>query len=600
MFEIFCGFSGETDQKLLGKMMHASMGKKIYKEEIFTENGINIGAGYLIISKLNKGDEVLYDNDGIHAVFSGEMYNFTELKLDLKKKGYEFSINSNAEMIAFLYREYGADFIVKINGAFAIILWDNAQRKLFLFRDRLGEKNIYYLLRGKRIIFSSEMRIILEAPFYKKEIDFESLHHYFSFRSIPQPRSIFKDIQYVLPGELLMFKDGILKKKKYWNCTFGDRKNVDEKVLIPKMSDLFSTAIKDRICNEIQPKVLLSGGLDSSSIVATLSGLSKKALKTFHLNYGKKINAKLADVVAARKVAKLYKTDHQEYLMGPKEIMRNIKKSIEVFDEPLGVFVPFSFFANVVDGDGDVVFSGNGGDEVFGGYDYHRTVEGQSSDTELLQKYIFNFYDFNESEKQEIYSDSLRRKMKNFNSIAIWKEYFQETTSRKYPDKIFEIDIKNIVPEQTLYISREVGTHFSFQPRAPFLDYRLIELAASLKGEIKVKNNRNKHLLKELIKNCLPYDIINRPKDVFTLSADQCLMDNMKKNIKDILAKERLEKHGFLNIEVVNELVRDYYTSGVKKEQPKLRNSAHLADKIFILMIFQLWWEHHFDENNLK
>ncbi len=178
--------------------------------------------------------------------------------------------------------------------------------------------------------------------------------------------------------------------------------------------------------------------------------------------------------------------------------------------------------------------------------------------------------------------------------MTFWKQYFRQATAKEYIDKIFEIDIKNILPDQSLYAIGKVADLYSFRPKNPLLDYRLVEYVASLKGEFKVRNDRKKHLLKEVVKDLLPEELINRPKEVFALSADQCLLDGMEGHVRKILSRKRIGRHGFFEGDVVVGFVDEYYSGAAKKKPNGLSGKSYLADKLFILIIFQLWWEKQF------
>lgn len=540
------------------------------------------------------GDSGGRSDGSIRAVFSGDLYNARELRSDLEKKGRTFLSRTPSELVVRLYEEYGADFTARLNGAFVIALWDGDREELSLIRDRIGERTVYYFLKDGRIFFASDMKMLLGCPAYEKEIDFESLHHYFSFRSVLQPRSIFKGIRYVLPGESLVFGKGALRENRYWDCVFGEGPIVTDRAAVRNVSELLTESVRERMGDDAPLGALLSGGLDSGSVVATLSKLSEKPIRTFHLNYGKGTDGKLADVAAARKIAGLYGTEHHEYVMGSAEIMRNIRKSVEIFDEPFGVFAPFSFFSDIAKRGQKILFTGNGGDELFGGYAYHHPAASESSVSGMLRRYVFSLCDFNERQKRELYSDFLKEKTKGFDSMTLWRDYFRQAKAKGYLDRIFEIDMRNILPEQTLYAIGKAADSHSLRLANPLLDYHLVEFVASLKGEFKVRDGRKKRLLKEAAKDLLPEELIDRPKEVFALSADQCLLDGMEGHVRTILSRKRLERHGFFDGDAVAGFVDEYYSGTVKKGTDGSSGKAYLADKIFVLIIFQLWWEKHF------
>jgi len=614
-----CGFSGKPDENLIKKMTRTLYHRGPDDEGFYVGRNINLGMRRLSIIDLVGGHQPISNEDKkIWIVFNGEIYNFVELKKELEKKGHVFSTKSDTETIVHLYEEYGLDFPNKMNGMFAIGLWDAKKEQLILARDRLGVKPLYYFFRNGKIIFGSEIKAILSHPFYKKEIDFESLHHYFSFKHVPAPKTIYRNIFALLPGELLVFKGGKIQKRRYWSLVFKER-DWPEEELGTKIAEILTDAVRLRMRSDVTVGAYLSGGLDSSSIVALMTQFTNKPINTFCLGYEDKFQNKVADFQAARQVSKIFKTNHHEYIMSWREIPETIGQIIGSFDEPFGGVISSYFISQIIKKYVRVALSGDGADEIFASYLSHRlagpideyfksekkdlaglgfSFSLKNSDALILSKIADKepwkwrsalFY-FKEPEKKELYSNYLKEKTKKINSEFVWKQYLKNTTSKDPLNKILEAELKTYLPDQVLAFVDRLSMAHSIELRTPFLDYRLVELTATIPGGMKIKNGAVKYILKKAVKDLLPQEIIDRPKEGFVLPINTWLHKNMQKYVEKTLNSGQLRKHGFFDENVVKTLVKCYYNQTAKN----LYEFNELSNKIWLLVIFQLWWKKYF------
>ncbi|MBU3922738.1 asparagine synthase (glutamine-hydrolyzing) [Patescibacteria group bacterium] len=611
-----CGFTGKPNNRLIEKMNDTLKHRGPEDDGFYIDKNVSMGMRRLSIIDLTTGKQPITNEDkSIWIVLNGEIYNFLELKKELKKSGHKFSTKSDTEIIIHLYEEYGLNFPKKLNGMFAIAIWDSSKQKLILVRDRMGVKPLYYFFNNKEIVFGSEIKAILAGDFYKKSIDFESLHHFLSLKHVPAPKTIFKNIFTILPGEMLIFKDGKIKKNKYWKPEFKENCSLTEKEIKKKILNLLNDSVKLRMRSDVPVGAYLSGGLDSSSIVALMTRFTNKPINTFCLGYEDDFKNKSADFYAARKIAKIYKTNHHEYIMSWKEIPKQINNIIKAFDEPFGGVISTFFLSQLIKKHVKVALSGDGADELFGSYlshrlaqpmvDYVKLKKNNQNIEKILNKLNLNEGDkeiflkifdkdvwnwrakllvFNEKEKKHLYSPKLKNKTREFNSINLFKKYFKKTTTKDPLNRILEVEFKTIFPDQVLAFADRLSMAHSIELRSPFLDYRFVEFVNTIPGNLKIKNGAVKSILKESVWDLLPQEIINRPKEGFVLPINQWLFKNMEGYVKKVLSSKRLRLHGFFNEIFVKNLIECYYTN------QQLENS----NKIWNLIMFQLWWEKYF------
>lgn len=611
-----CGFTGRPNNHLIKKMTDSLRHRGPDDEGFYMNENVSLGMRRLSIIDLVFGKQPISNEDEtVWVVFNGEIYNFLELRTELEAKGHRFYTKSDTEVIVHLYEEYGLGFPKKMNGMFALALWDSEKKELILVRDRIGIKPLYYFLKDNKIVFSSEIKAILAHPLYKKDINFEGLHYFLSLKHTPAPGTIFKDIFALLPGELLVFKTGRAEKKKYWELTFREEFSLNEREVASKILEILTDSVRLRMRSDVPVGAYLSGGVDSSSVVALATRFTSQPINTFCLGYKDKFKNKLVDFQLARKVAKLYKTNHYEYLMSWKEIPERVGEIIEAFDEPFAGVISTFFISRLIKKHVKVALSGDGADELFGSYLSHRLAQPMAyylklkeggkvtardvdkldlsqQDKETLlkiaRKGIWNWRAelsvYKESEKHKLYSQSLKIKMKNFDSRNLWKKYFKNATTQDPLNQMLEVEFKTIFPDQVLAFVDRLSMAHSIELRPPYLDYHLVEFAATIPGRLKIKQGIVKYILKKAAADLLPKEIVERPKEGFVLPINQWLLKNMEKYVKSILSIKRLERHGFFDETFVKNLVNRYY----------LEQKVGDSNKIWSLIMFQLWWEKYF------
>jgi asparagine synthase (glutamine-hydrolysing) len=589
-------------------------------EGFFSNDRISLAMRRLSIIDVETGKQPVHNEDRtIWTVFNGEIYNYPELRTELGKKGHSFyTDHSDTEVIVHLYEEYGLDFVHKINGMFAIALWDERQKRLVLYRDRMGVKPLFYTTARGQLLFGSEIKSILAHPDYVREIDHEAIFHYFTFKNVPAPLTAFKGIRALQPGQMLIWHNNRHELKTWWSIRFNELDNCDEQEVQERIVDLLDDATRIRMRSDVPFGAYLSGGVDSSTIVALMSRYSDRPIKTFCLGYEDELQNKQADLFHARRVAKQYGTDHHEYIMSSDELLADIDKVIRSFDQPFSGTISTFFLSKLISRHVKVALSGDGSDELFGSYLTHRTAqpiwhyarlahktragELTSEEQKLFapcdMKFLESLYErthgdevswrtalylFSDAEKRQLLSESFMANCNSCSTAALIAGYFCDLTASNPLNRILEMEWKTQLPDQVLAFVDCLSMAHSVEVRSPFLDYRLVEFAASIPGEIKIREGVVKDVLKRAVAPLLPDGIIDRPKEGFVLPIFDWMQDKYRGYCAEILSPERLTAHGLLNVVGVQDMLARY-DSGEKS----------LNGRIWNLMMFQLWWENYF------
>lgn len=610
-----CGFTGTPDRDVLERMANAIVHRGPDESGYWESSDLSLGMRRLSIVDVGTGQQPVFNEDGsICVVFNGEIYNHPELRAELLKKGHQFrSHHSDTEVLVHAYEEYGDDFLHKLNGMFAIALWDAKNRRMILARDRAGVKPLYVSTVQGKLIFASEIKSILQHPAVSRTPDFQALYHYFSFKNIPAPLSAYSDIKQLRPGEKLIFSDGKIEQALWWQLKFKEDPNLDEEVAAQRIRELLEDSVRLRMRSDVPFGAYLSGGVDSSSVVAIMSRLGKQQVKTFCLVYEDKFKNKSADRECAKQVSDMYGTDHYEHIISWKEVVESLDDVLNAFDEPFSGVTSTYFVTRLISKHLKVALSGDGADELFGSYLPHRLaqplyyfgaladrLDRLTPDEQLLLEPYANQMDYlcgmwsrgdevrrraslnlwDDDAKQSLLSDKMLALAGVKKTEPLIRRTYDEAGTSDPLNRALYYDFKTLLPDQVLAFVDRLSMAHSVEVRTPFLDYRLIEYAATIPGNLKIKNGRSKHILKEAVKELLPAEVINRPKEGFVLPIDIWLLGKMRDMVEDTLSEERLAHHQLLNAQAVKKILTEHFT-GKFNHGPRIWN----------LMMFQLWWD---------
>jgi asparagine synthase (glutamine-hydrolysing) len=612
-----CGFSGASDPALLGRMTEVIWSRGPDDQGYHADGRMNLGSRRLSIIDLDAGRMPLA-NEGkdVWVVYNGEIYNFATLRKDLEAAGHTFSTRTDTEVIVHLYEDEGDRFPQRLNGMFAIALWDARRKRLVLVRDRMGIKPLYCWHRDGQVIFGSEIKSILQDPRVGREMDPVALHHYFSFKNVPAPLTIFRGIESLLPGEMAVFADGKLTRRRYWRIEAQAYGPEDPGEAAARLRVLLEDAVQLRLVSDVPVGAYLSGGLDSSSIVALMSRGAGDRLKTFALAYRDEFAGKSEDRRYAAEVSRRYGTDHYEYLMEADELPARLGEILRAFDEPFAGVVSTFFLSQLIRRHVKVALSGDGADELFGSYLAHRLAypmahylslrrQGRlgtltEADRALLGEYADRQADlerltadgpeewqwrsrllvFNENQKRSLYSAPMTAAVAGASSPELLRDAFARCASRDPLNRVLEVDCTTLLPDQVLAFVDRLSMAHSIEVRPPFLDYRLVEFAFSLPGHLKIRDGVTKWILREAVRDLLPPGILVRRKEGFLLPVNAWLLQRFRGFVETVLSPERLAGHGLLVPATVQRLLKDHYSGEVDH-----------ATRIWTLAMFQCWYD---------
>ncbi|MFQ6120315.1 MAG: asparagine synthase (glutamine-hydrolyzing), partial [Methanosarcinales archaeon] len=560
-----CGICGvfnyksksEISEELIVSMRDSMIHRGPDDADIYISNDIGLGHRRLSIIDLNPRSKqpMCNEDESIWIVFNGEIYNYKYLREELRKRGHILKTESDTETIIHLYEEKGIDCIHDLEGMFAFGLWDENKKRLFLVRDRIGIKPLYYTINDGQLIFASEIKAILKHPDIKREVDEEALYHYLTFLVAPAPKTLFKGIYKLPPGYYLYCDDkGNLETHQYWDIVFSSQEIKTEKYYCENILKLLEDSVRKRMQSDVPFGLFLSGGIDSSTICALMNKMMDRPVETFSVGF--KEMDPYNEFVYAKQIAELFETNHHEVIIDHNDLMRYLPKLIHTQDEPIAdpVCFPLYYVSDLLrKHDTIVVLVGEGSDEQFSGYDnymrYFRMYnlwkilknipnfvkepmyslfKGISRYTNsgrgMIDKVNHVMFDeelfwggaiaFWENEKREVISREMLEKLNNISSYEIVKSNLSKIEGKNidYLNKMIYLEFKNRLPELLLMRVDKITMSTSNEARVPFLDHRLVEFTMNIPAKLKVKNGVPKYILKKVVEGMIPHEIIYRKK----------------------------------------------------------------------------------------
>jgi asparagine synthase (glutamine-hydrolysing) len=503
----------------------------------------------------------------------------------------------------------------KLNGMFSIAIWDRKKRQLILIRDRFGVKPLFYSFTAQRLIFASEIKSLLSLRDLDRSIDYEALSHYLSLRNVPAPFTIYKSIRSLLPGHMIIWNRDQFKISRWYQLTMSSQYTPEDEVsLIDKLDALIHDSVKLRLRADVKYGAYLSGGIDSSLIVAVMSKYSQRPVETFSLVYADHPVQK-QDALFARSISKLYSTEHRECVMSWEDLERDLPSVTCQLDQPFAGVIASYWLSRYMSGFVTVALSGDGADDLFASYGHHRLVwpiskiRACAKTHASLQEEDFGFFkerkefvkglagyepwewrlayaSFMDHEKESLLSERGLTLMRYSTASFLRNIYQQCAGEADALNKMLYLDINTLLPNEILYFNDMLSMANSLEVRTPFLDYRIAELASSIPGELKIRGLTLKYILRQVAARYLPREIIERPKEGFVLPKHIWLKGGLLPLLRNLLSPERLGVHGFFNYQVVDNLVERF-----------LKGDDSLTFRIWTLMVFQVWYENYLKDN---
>ena len=591
---------------------------------------VGLGHRRLSIIDLAGGHQPIFNEDrSLVIVFNGEIFNYQELMEHLIAKGHRFATRSDTETIVHAFEEWGEKCVSKLRGMFAFAIWDVKRKSLFLARDRLGIKPLFYGTAGGAFSFASEMKAILASGSFPREIDELALTSYFNLSYIPDELTIYRGIRKLLPGHSLTLQEGKVKISKYWDLHICPVRGKSESYFIAGFMDLLQEAVKIRLMSEVPLGAFLSGGIDSSTVVALMSQASTTPINTFCMGFGGDVGGYLDERVYAREVAERYGTNHREFEVRP-EAEGLVETIVRAFDEPFAddSAIPSYFVCKIARQNVTVALSGLGGDEVFSGYERHlgfalsrkyshlpavireglvrplverlperadghytinhmkRFVRGAS--LAPGERYFGFLTKLNPALQSTFFNDHARFSQHFDGCRELILKHFNSTNVEGKSDSLdraLYCDLKTYLPEDILAVTDRLSMHHALEVRVPFLDHEFLEFCAGIPAEMKLKGLRKKHLLKQAVSKYLPKDVITHRKQGFVGPMTRWLKNDLKPFVVDTLAEKNLRKHDLINPVVVRRVLDEHFSG--KEIHDTL---------IWSLVIFQNWFNLYIDK----
>lgn len=612
------GYWGEGDENVLSSMIDAVSYRGPDDKGVFVKDKIGLAHRRLsIIDTTTSGHQPMSNEEGtIFIVFNGEIYNYKTLKSSLTSN-HSFIGNSDTEVILHLYEEKGEEVFSLIQGMFAIALYDSNKNILYLARDRMGKKPLYWSLQDSNLIFGSELKVLMKHPLFKKEIDIESVNKYFAYEYIPTPFSIFKKTFKLEPGTFLAWDGKAITKNVFWEPTFSPKnKSFDDSKL--SLENAIKSAVEDRLVSDVPIGVFLSGGLDSSTIAYYASKASRGKIKTFSIGFKE---STFDESRYAREVARFLGTEHYEKILSIDESIDLVKKIVGLLDEPMAdsSILPTYLLSQFTREHVTVALGGDGGDELFNGYDTflaHRfsllygkipkiirtkviipivsilptSLANMSLDFKL-KKFVWGYEGeekyrnqrwlgaFSDEERKNLFKKDVYENIKNKNVYEDIDRYISKTDSKDFFDELTLLHERMYMMDEVLVKVDRASMMNSLEVRAPFLDTRVVDLANHLPTNYKIRGLERKYILKKIMDGKLPKHIIYRKKKGFGVPVAKWLKSELKPVVDDYLSSESLMKIGFLNPQYIRNIL-DEHSKGLKDNRKK----------IWSLLVFAMWW----------
>jgi asparagine synthase (glutamine-hydrolysing) len=583
-------------------------------EGIYTRGPVALGMRRLSIIDLESGHQPIHNEDStVWVVFNGEIYNFQELRKELETAGHRFYTHTDTEVIVHLYEDLGRECVTKLRGMFAIAVYDEQQHRLLLARDRLGIKPLHYSLSNDRLLFGSEIKALLAVAPDLAEVSPDNLVHYFHYGYIPEPFTAFRLIHKLPPGHILEFDGNEATVSQYWELPrFTTYDSTSEEECLEELEAKVTEAVRIRLIADVPLGAMLSGGVDSSTVVALMARAGSGAVKTFSIGFSKR---DFNEAHYARKVAERFGTEHHELLFEP-DFIDTLDKLTHHMEEPFAdsSMLPTYYVSRLARQHVTVALSGDGGDELFGGYDRYMVELGRnqynavpawlgSAYRHLIfpilpsgtpgRRFVFNvtlppveryldsisFLPTTARERSLFSPEFLEVAGRASNPIDLFRKYLDEAPVADPLSRLQYLDVKTYLPGDILTKVDRMSMANSLEARVPLLDHPLVEWASRLSAKWKVRNGQRKYILLKLAERLgVPRDVLYRPKRGFALPLVHWMREGLKSPLLSILLEPRTSQRGYFDQRNVGRLI-DEHRKGRRDRSAEL----------WLLLVFELW-----------
>jgi asparagine synthase (glutamine-hydrolysing) len=626
-----CGITGSvnadgaaTNRAVLERMNLAIIHRGPDEDGFYVKDNVGMATRRLSIIDLAGGHQPISNEDGTKwIVFNGEIYNYQTLREGLLERGHKLRTRSDTEVVLHLYDEYGPDCLEQLRGMFALAIWDENDRSLFLARDRVGKKPLLYSHQSNGdLIFGSEFRALLEHPSISRDVDHDAIDNYMSYLCVPAPKTAFEQIRKLEPGHWLRWRAGQIKTKRYWLPDFSTKIKISEPEAIEETIRIMRESTRLRLISEVPLGAFLSGGVDSSIVVALMAQESSTPVKTFSIGFEEQ---DFSELKYARRVAEHVGAEYNEFIVRP-DALEVLPTLVEHYGEPFAdsSAIPTYYISRETRKHVTVALNGDGGDESFAGYERYaamaiaevykqipRAIRGAliegpinllptSEIKKTLVRNVQRFFisvgenvpdryerwmsTFKPAIKDDIYTADFAHSISRHQAGQVLNKWIAKANGTGLLDKMLLTDLMTYLPNDLLVKVDIASMANSLEARSPFLDHKVIEFAASLPEQLKMSRFRPKSLLKKVAAKLVPREVIYRPKMGFGVPVGQWFRGEMKGFVRDILLGEHSLNRGIVKREKIEEYVAGH-TSG----------QADHSFQIWTLLMLELWYQRFID-----
>jgi asparagine synthase (glutamine-hydrolysing) len=616
-----CGIAGFVDlwgaataerARLLGNMCQIIRHRGPDDQGVLVKPGVALGMRRLSIIDLAGGNQPISGEDGsVTIVFNGEIYNFLELKKQLQDCGHVFKTHSDTEAIVHAYEEFGSSCVDHLRGMFAFAIWDDRKQRLFIARDRVGKKPLYYTVtRDGTLVFGSELKALLEHPGVERDLDQEALDAYLTLGYVPDPLSIFRQIQKLPPGHYLTFAERAIRVEEYWDFDFTRTEVRKEEDYLEELRALLDESVRLRLISDVPLGAFLSGGIDSSTVVGLMARHMGQPVKTFSIGFHEDSYNELE---YARLTAKKFGTDHHEFFVTP-EICDIVDELVWHFDEPFAdsSAIPTYMVSKLAREHVTVILSGDGGDELFAGYTRYVVDQGRSAfsyvpslvrkgvmqplssrlphgtlgrnfihnvSLDPIDRYLDSVSVFTRLNKESLYTSDLRTQLRDGDWVTRCFHRLAEQVDTGDPvDRLLYLDSKTYLPGDIMTKVDRMSMAVSLEARAPLLDHKLIDFVTRIPASMKLAGSETKHILKRAVSDLVPHEILNRPKQGFGVPVQEWINQQLRQRMREVLTDSRTRQRGFINPSYLEVLLDEH-------ERGRRDHSTGL----WALLMLELW-----------
>lgn len=628
-----CGIAGVVSRnpelyKHLPRMVSLLAHRGPDDEGIEYLDGAAFGHRRLSIIDLDDGHQPMFNQSKtITIVFNGEIYNFPILKKQLENEGRQFRTHSDTEVILQLYEKYGENCVKYLDGMFAFAIWDQNKNKLFLARDHVGQKPLFFCLTPKGLVFASEVKSILASNFVDKKIDLEALYHYISLRFMPDQFTLFREIKKLQAGHYLTYQNGQEKIVQYWSFSYQNKIKGSEKEITEQLDSILSQTVKDHLLSDVPVGSFLSGGIDSSLITALMAKNYDSTVSTFSIGVSEQ---DFNELPYAKIVADQYKTNHFEKVVKA-DFIHLIPKMIWHLDEPsdpfgVGVFLVSELASKHV----KVVLSGDGGDELFAGYDRflgNRLIDYFSMAPKFLRRTLFkkiidkmpegfsyksfsqklrwlyemseldygdrysqsmSFLRYTEEAKASLFTNSTKSQLGEINSKEKILAHFNSENVSELVDRMLYTDMMTRIPDHLLMIVDRMSMAHSLEVRPPLLEHRFVEFAAQVPANLKLNGKNLKYILRKVASKYIHPSLITRKKQGFGFPLAYWMQNDLKYFLRNIVKQSRFIENQIFDRDYISRMIEEHITG---KRDHNFR--------IWIFINLEIWYRIYFENESI-